>query len=333
MKLLRNAAIIASIVAAASCGSEGEKENQNEAQEFTNIEQDYSELPQGIIARVPVDQYGMISNQSPEIRSYYGSDLSDSNVEAEFLAANYSDVYGQDPMDINLASPQMFNLPGQFLGTNGKVGQYPGQNPGKVGQYPGQNPGKVGQYPGQHPGKVGQYPGQYPGKVGQYPGQHPGKVGQYPGQHPGKVGQYPGQYPGKVGQYPGQYPGKGKGPVIQNSGKGGIVAPGQYPGQNPGKGGKGKGGVYQSPFQFATDAATSYGYDYSYKLDFEVSYNNSYDYNDYYMNRFRPIHRSRYYPRYNWGYYNQPRRWTRGGYCYYYYPRPVCNSYRWCRQY
>ena len=307
MKLLKNTAIAASIIAMAACGASDEE--QVNSNEFTELQQDYSELPQGLIARVPVDSMGNVLNQMPEVRSHFGNDLSATNVDQAFQNGLASNVYGQDNFD--LANPMMFNVPGQFLGSNGKVGQYPGQYPGKG----------VGQYPGQYPGKgVGQYPGQYPGKgVGQYPGQHPGKgVGQYPGQYPSIPGKGVGQYPGKgVGQYPGQYPGKNTRGI------------GQFPGQHPhkgGKGGKGGKGVHQSPWQYATDISqASSSYNYSYKLDYEVNYSN-----DYFMNQFRPIHRSRYYPNYNWGYYGKPNRWIRNGFCYYFYRRPRCSSYTWC---
>jgi hypothetical protein len=56
-------------------------------------------------------------------------------------------------------------------------------------------------------------------------------------------------------------------------------------------------------------------------------------YNDYYMNRYRPVYRSRYgYNGYGayWGYYGRPYRVIRGGYCYYVYPRPVSNCGAYC---
>ena len=268
MRLFRNAAVTACVVMAAACGTDGEKTNTTPSKaEFKEIEQDYESLPQGLIARVPVDQYGNVLSQNPEIRSYYGNQIDESNVEQAYMGAGISDLYGENAQSFAMSNPLMLNVPNQFLAVKGKVGQYPGQNPGKVGQHPVQNPGKVGQYPGQYPGKVGQYPRQYPSKVGQYQG----------------------------------------------------------------KGGKGgKGGVVQSPWQFAIDQSSGYGYDYSYRLDLEISHNRSY--NDYFMNRFRPIHRSRYYPRFNWGYYTRPRRWISNGHCYYLYRRPVCSSYRWCNR-
>ena len=286
MKFIFSSFILMLGMLAASCGEDKGKTQDTKELRFDKISQDYSELPSGIIARVPVG-----GQSAPEIRSFYGEGLNESNIHTQFINSRHSDVYGQNPQTLALANPQMLNVPGQFLGSQGKVGQYPSKG------------GKGG---------VGQYPGQYPAKAESV--STPVNIRQKAVK--AESVQYPGQYPTKSGvsQFPGQYPGQ----YISKGGKGGV---GQYPS---------KSSVNQSPLYLSNYQASSIAYDYSYNLDFHLNYSGNFDYNDYYMNHFRPIHRSRYYP-HNWGYYQRPRRWIANNYCYYYYPRPRCSNYGWCR--
>ena len=129
MRLFRNAAVTACVVMAAACGTDGEKTNTTPSKtEFKEIEQDYESLPQGLIARVPVDQYGNVLSQNPEIRSYYGNQIDESNVEQAYMGAEISDLYGENAQSFAMSNPMMLNVPNQFLAPKGKVGQYPGQN-------------------------------------------------------------------------------------------------------------------------------------------------------------------------------------------------------------
>ena len=319
MKITRNLMIVTSMMTFVGCGAENQKEEaQQAAPEIVSesaLQQDYAELPAGLYTRLPIDATTgqvIMNGQAPELREFTGGYISADDIRMDEQQRMFeqsfngygnpiSDVYA-DPYNMGVQNPYMINSPfnpDQFYPLGGKVGQYPGQNPG---QHPGQNPG-------QHPGQYGK-----------------GKT----------VYQHPGQTPG---QNPGQY-GKGKGPVYQGPVKGGK-GKGGYGGvvQGPYQGGKGKG----KSFYALADLATSAELDFSFRFDHDdrrrggrrggrgYGYDR-YDYNDYFMNQFRPIRRSRAINNHYWGYYTKPIRWVRNGYCYYYYPRPRCNNYNWCNR-
>lgn len=130
-------------------------------------------------------------------------------------------------------------------------------------------------------------------------------------------------------------PGKGKGKAGTASsfsdvttssgaiaiGRRGVVVSGNYTRIDDGQ------GYSHNPYGYGSSGYSS-GF-------FGRGSSNPYSYSspsDYYLNHYRPVHRSRYgyygYGAY-WGYYGRPYRVVRGGYCYYVYPRPVptCGVY------
>lgn len=301
MKNFRGAIVFASIVVAASCGDskEDNQKNQDQAADFSQIAQDYAEMPSGLIARVPVDANGYVTSEDAEIRSYYGEQFEDNYVETAFGNAPMADLYS-NPYDDSFSDPYMFNTPNEILGHNGQYALYPGQNP-----HQGKGKGSVAQNPYQGKGSVSQNP-------------HQGKGGVYQNPHQGK-----GQGKGPV-----YGPAKGKGGVYQN--------PNQNPNQNPGKG-KGVFQGFNYLVDQATNIDIDYSFRLDFENDRRRrgnsgygNDNSRYDHHDFLQNRFRPIQRSRYYQGYNWGYYQRPQRFVRNGYCYYYYPRPSCSGYNWC---